>query len=134
MSLFRFKCIEEAFSHKPVNVEMPQERPEKYYGMYVFDRRKMFEYLPHDTFEALCDSIDNKKPISRKVADSVAEGMRRWAIDMGARHYTHWFQPLTGGTAEKHDAFIDYDGKGGVIEKLSGKELIQQEPDASSFP
>lgn len=134
MSTLRFKCIEIANSHKAVKVEMPTGRPQQTYGKYVFDRRKMFEYLPSDTFAALVDAIDNKTPISRRVADAVADGMRRWAIDCGARHYTHWFHPLTGGTAEKHDAFIEHDGKGGVIETFSGKVLVQQEPDASSFP
>ncbi|MDE6196590.1 MAG: glutamine synthetase III, partial [Muribaculaceae bacterium] len=103
-------------------------------GELVFNRRKMFEYLPKDTYDALIDAIENKKPISRQVADSVADGMKQWAIDNGARHYSHWFAPLTGGTAEKHDAFIEHDGKGGVVEEFSGKLLVQQEPDASSFP
>ena len=94
----------------------------------------MFEYLPAKTYEVLCNAIDNKEPLPREVADSVAEGMKRWAIDNGARHYTHWFQPLTETTAEKHDAFIDHDGKGGVVENFTGKLLVQQEPDASSFP
>mgnify|MGYP001024609960 FL=1 len=126
--------VEEAFDRKAVNVATPTERPEKYYGELVFDSRKMFEYLPKEAYEALQNAIVNKQPISRKLADVVAEGMRRWAIDNGARHYTHWFAPLTGGTAEKHDAFIEHDGKGGVVEEFSGKLLVQQEPDASSFP
>ena len=126
--------VEEAFDRKAVAVEIPAERPEKYYGELVFDSRKMFEYLPKDAYEALQHAITNKQPISLKLADVVAEGMRRWAIDNGARHYTHWFAPLTGGTAEKHDAFINHDGKGGVVEEFSGKLLVQQEPDASSFP
>ena len=134
MSTLRFKSIEEANSHKPVKVEMPADRPEKYYGEMVFDRRKMFEYLPGEVFNTLIEAIDNKRPISRQTADAVAEGMKRWAIENGARHYTHWFHPLTGGTAEKHDAFIEHDGKGGVVERFSGKVLVQQEPDASSFP
>ena len=134
MSTLRFKCIEEANSHKAIAVKNPEERPEKSYGKYVFDRRKMFEYLPRETFLRLCEAIDNKTPISRETADSVADGMRRWAIDCGARHYTHWFHPLTGGTAEKHDSFIEHDGKGGVLEKFSGQVLVQQEPDASSLP
>ena len=94
----------------------------------------MFEYLPKKTYDELVDAIENKKHISRETADSVAAGMKRWAIDNGARHYTHWFHPLTDGTAEKHDAFIEHDGKGGVVEEFSGKLLVQQEPDASSFP
>ena len=134
MSMLRIKVVEEASNRKAVPVEIPKERPEEYYGKYVFNRNKMFEYLPRETYEALINAIDNKEPLSREVADSVAEGMKRWAIDNGARHYTHWFQPLTETTAEKHDAFIEHDGKGGVIETFTGKLLVQQEPDASSFP
>ncbi len=134
MSDLRFKSVEEASSRKAVKVDLPKERVDKYYAEKVFNRQKMFEYLPRETYEALVKAIDNKEPISMKVADSVAEGMRRWAMEQGARHYTHWFQPMTGGTAEKHDAFIEHDGKGGVIETFSGKLLVQQEPDASSFP
>ncbi len=134
MSDLRFKSVEEASSRKAVKVQLPEERVEKYYGCKVFNRQKMFEYLPAQVFDALVKAIDNKEPLSLQVADKVAEGMKRWAIDSGARHYTHWFQPMTGGTAEKHDAFIEHDGKGGVIESFSGKLLVQQEPDASSFP
>lgn len=134
MSELRFKVVDEAFNRKADPVEIPSERPEVYYGKYVFNRQKMFEYLPADTFAALCNAIDNKEPLPRKVADSVAEGMKQWAIDNGARHYTHWFQPLTETTAEKHDAFVEHNGKGGVIERFTGKLLVQQEPDASSFP
>lgn len=134
MSHLRFNVVEEAFNRKAVPVEIPAERPEVYYAEKVFNRQKMFEYLPKKTFEVLVDAIDNKKSLPLEVADSVANGMMRWAIDNGARHYTHWFQPLTETTAEKHDAFIDHDGKGGVIEEFTGKLLVQQEPDASSFP
>lgn len=126
--------MEEAFDHKAIPVDIPQERPEQYFGKYVFNRQKMFEYLPKNTYDALVDAIDNKRPLPREVADSVAAGMKQWAIDNGARHYTHWFHPLTDGTAEKHDAFIEWDGKGGVVEEFNGKLLVQQEPDASSFP
>ncbi len=126
--------VAEAFDRKATPVATPKERPEQYYGELVFDNRRMFEYLPKKAYEALIDAIENKLPISRELADVVADGMRRWAIDNGARHYTHWFAPLTGGTAEKHDAFIEHDGKGGVVEEFSGKLLVQQEPDASSFP
>lgn len=134
MSDLRFKSVEEASARKAVKVELPKERVEKYYGCKVFNRQSMFEYLPKETYDALVDAIDNRKSISRELADCIAEGMKRWAIDNGARHYTHWFHPLTGSTAEKHDAFIEHDGKGGVVEKFSGKLLVQQEPDASSFP
>ena len=134
MSTLRFKVVEEAHSHKAIPVNIPVERPQQYYGKYVFNRQKMFEYLPKKTYAALVDAIDNKKTLPREVADSVAEGMKQWAIDNGARHYTHWFQPLTETTAEKHDAFVEHDGKGGMVEEFTGKLLVQQEPDASSFP
>ena len=134
MSLLRFKAVKEASDRKAVKVTPPAESPEVYYAKAVFNRQRMFEYLPKKTFDQLVFAIDNKQPISRQLADSVAEGMKRWAVDNGARHYTHWFHPLTGGTAEKHDSFIEHDGKGGVVEEFSGKLLVQQEPDASSFP
>ena len=126
--MLRFKVVEEAFDRKAVPVEIPAERPEQYYGKLVFNRQKMFEYLPKKTYDALIYAIENKEPISRELADSVADGMKRWAIDNDARHYTHWFHPLTGGTAEKHDSFIEHDGKGGVVEEFTGKLLVQQEP------
>ena len=134
MSKLRFRVVEEAYNRKAIPVEIPKERPNQYYGKYVFNRQKMAQYLPQSVYEALVNAIDNKESLSRDIADSVAEGMKRWAIDNGARHYSHWFHPLTDGTAEKHDAFIDLDGKGGVVEEFSGKLLVQQEPDASSFP
>lgn len=132
--MLRFKAVEETLGREPVEVKEPKGRPSDYYGEYVFNREKMFRYLPIKTYEALVDAIDNQKALSREVADSVAAGMKQWALDMGVTHYSHWFQPLTDGTAEKHDGFIEYDGKGGVVEEFSGKLLIQQEPDASSFP
>ena len=134
MSDLRFKSVMEASSRKAVKVEKPEKRVDQYYAEKVFNRQKMFQYLPAKAYEALSDAIDNKKPLSREVADSVADGMKRWALENGVTHYTHWFQPMTGGTAEKHDSFIDHDGKGSVIETFSGKLLVQQEPDASSFP
>ena len=134
MSLLRFNAVSEASDRKAVPVETPSERPEKFYGEAVFNRRRMFEYLSKDTYDQLVYAIDNKQPISRQLADSVAAGMKQWAIENGARHYTHWFHPLTGGTAEKHDSFIEHDGRGGVVEEFTGKLLVQQEPDASSFP
>ncbi len=130
----RFKMVAEAFNRKAAPVDIPEKRPDEYYGELVFNRQKMFEYLPLKVYNALVSAIENKKPIGRELADSVADGMRRWAIDNGARHYTHWFHPLTDGTAEKHDAFVEHNGKGGVVEEFSGKLLMQQEPDASSFP
>ncbi len=134
MSSLRFKVVKEAFDRKAVPVTIPAQRPQEYYGEKVFDHRKMFEYLPKRTYDAVIYAIENKESISRETADSVARGMKQWAIDHGARHYTHWFHPLTDGTAEKHDAFIEHDGKGGVVEEFDGRQLVQQEPDASSFP
>lgn len=132
--MLRFKVVDEAFNRKAVQVDIPKERPDEFYGSLVFNRGKMYQYLPKETYDALISAIENKTPISRQIADSVADGMKRWAIDNGARHYTHWFHPLTDGTAEKHDSFVMHDGKGGVVEEFSGKLLVQQEPDASSFP
>lgn len=134
MSHLRFKEVELAFNREPVTVDIPKEAPSEYYGMYVFNRKAMFQYLPKKTFDALTYAIDNKKPLDITVADSVAAGLQKWAMEKGCTHYTHWFHPLTDGTAEKHDSFIEHDGKSGVIEEFSGKLLIQQEPDASSFP
>ena len=134
MSTLRFRVVETAFTKKAVDVAVPDERPSEYFGKYVFNWAKMFKYLPEKTYRKLVDAIDNGTPLDREIADSVAEGMKKWAIEMGATHYTHWFHPLTEGTAEKHDAFVEHDGKGGVVEEFSGKLLIQQEPDASSFP
>lgn len=134
MSNLRFKVVEEAFKKRPVITETPKERPSEYFGKYVFDRKKMQQYLSSQTYHSLTQAIEQGTPLTMQVADSVARGMKRWAMDMGATHCTHWFQPLTEGTAEKHDAFVEHDGLGGMIEHFSGKQLIQQEPDASSFP
>ena len=134
MSKLRFKAIEESFTRPSVKVDTPSDRPDVFFGKAVFNRQKMFEYLDADTSNSLISAIENKQPITRELADKVASGMKRWAIDNGARHYTHWFHPLTDGTAEKHDSFIEHDGKCGVVEEFTGKLLVQQEPDASSFP
>ena len=134
MAELRFKVVEEAFKKRALELPELEERPSEYYAKYVFNRQKMFKYLDKKTYEALVNCIDNGAPLDRATADKVAEGMKVWAMEMGATHYTHWFQPLTEGTAEKHDSFIEHDGKGGVVEEFSGKLLVQQEPDASSFP
>ncbi|MBM6780892.1 glutamine synthetase III [Bacteroides mediterraneensis] len=134
MSTLRFRVVEKAFQAKPLEVPAPKERPGEYFGKYVFNREKMFKYLPSTVFARLIDAMDNGAALDRQIADAVAEGMKRWASELGATHYTHWFQPLTEGTAEKHDAFVEHDGKGGMMEEFSGKLLVQQEPDASSFP
>ena len=134
MSTLRFRVVEKAFQAKPVEVPVPTERPSEYFGKYVFNREKMFKYLPSNVYAKLVDAMDNGAVLDRSIADQVADGMKRWASELGATHYTHWFQPLTEGTAEKHDAFVEHDGKGGMMEEFSGKLLVQQEPDASSFP
>ncbi len=134
MSNLRFQVVEEAFKKKPLEVAAPAERPSEYFAKYVFTRAKMYKYLQRDVYEKMIDVMDNGAPLDRSIADAVAKGMKQWADEHGVTHYTHWFQPLTEGTAEKHDAFIEHDGKGGMIEEFSGKLLVQQEPDASSFP
>ena len=134
MSNLRFKVVEDAFKKRPVEVKAPAERPSEYFAKYVFNKEKMFRYLPLDTYNKLREAIEEGTPLPLSVADEVAAGMKQWAIEMGVTHCTHWFQPLTDGTAEKHDAFVEHDFKGGMVENFSGKELIQQEPDASSFP
>ena len=134
MSKLRFRVVETAFKKKAVEVATPAERPSEYFGKYVFNKEKMFKYLPSKVYNALIDAIDNGAPLDRSIADEVAAGMKKWAVEMGVTHYTHWFAPLTEGTAEKHDAFVEHDGKGGMMEEFTGKLLVQQEPDASSFP
>ena len=134
MSKLRFRVVEKAFQTKPLEVTAPSERPSEYFAKYVFNREKMFKYLPTPVYSKLVDAMDNGVALDRDIADKVAEGMKRWAMELGATHYTHWFQPLTEGTAEKHDAFVEHDGKGGMMEEFSGKLLVQQEPDASSVP
>ncbi|MBO4905608.1 MAG: glutamine synthetase III [Bacteroidaceae bacterium] len=133
-STLRFTVVGEAFKKKPVEVPTPVERPSEYFGKYVFDRKKMYKYLPAPVYEKMIDVIDNGAALDMATADAVAEGMKRWAVELGVTHITHWFQPLTEGTAEKHDGFVEHDGKGGMVEEFTGKQLVQQEPDASSFP
>ena len=134
MENLRFQVVEEAFRKKPLEVKSPSERPSEFFAKNVFTRDKMYKYLKKDVYEKLIDVIDNGATLDRSIADAVAKGMKEWADENGVTHYTHWFQPLTEGTAEKHDAFVEHDGKGGMIEEFSGKLLVQQEPDASSFP
>lgn len=135
MDNLRFEVVKEAFRKRPVELEIPKgQRPSGLFGKYVFNREKMFKYLPIDIFNKMMDVMENGERLDRSIADGVANGMKKWAEDNGVTHYTHWFQPLTEGTAEKHDSFIEPDGKGGMIEEFSGKLLVQQEPDASSFP
>ena len=134
MANLRFQVVAEAFKKKPLEVKTPAERPCEFFGKNVFTREKMYKYLPKDVYEKLVDVIDNGTRLDRSIADAVAAGIKQWAVENGVTHYTHWFQPLTEGTAEKHDSFIEHDHKGGMVEEFSGKLLVQQEPDASSFP
>ena len=126
--------VSEAFRKHALDVPAPAERPSEFFAKYVFNKAKMQKYLPKETYEKMMDVIDNGAPLDRSTADKVADGMKKWAMELGVTHCTHWFQPLTDTTAEKHDAFVEHDGKGGMIEMFSGKSLVQQEPDASSFP
>ena len=134
MEALRFQVVGEAFKKKPLDVKTPSERPSSYFGKKVFNREKMYKYLPKAVYEQMVDVMDNGARLDRDIADAVAAGMKQWAVENGVTHYTHWFQPLTEGTAEKHDSFIEHDGKGGMVEEFTGKLLVQQEPDASSFP
>ena len=133
-STLRFQVVGEAFEKRPVEVAAPHERPSEFFAKYVFTRAKMQKYLPAGVYQKMIDVMDNGATLDLKTADAVAEGMKRWAMELGATHITHWFQPLTEGTAEKHDGFVEHDGKGGMVEEFTGKLLVQQEPDASSFP
>ena len=133
-SKLRFKVVDEAFKKRPVEVPTRSERPSEFFGKYVFNKQKMYQYLSPNAYHKMCEVIDEGAPFDITIADEVAEGMKRWAMDLGVTHYTHWFQPLTEGTAEKHDGFVEHDGKGGMVEQFEGKILVQQEPDASSFP
>ena len=136
MSTLRFKAVAEASKRLPLNVSAPAGLPSEYYGKYVFNRKQMAKYLSKDTMKTVLNAIDKGTTLDRNIADHVAAGMKMWAIEMGATHYTHLFQPLTENTAEKHDSFVDYAEQAGgdIIERFSGKLLAQQEPDASSFP
>ncbi|MCR4619198.1 MAG: glutamine synthetase III [Paludibacteraceae bacterium] len=135
-STLRFNAVEEAFKKQPRVPVSPGKFTSEYYGKYVFNDAAMSKYLSKDTYRALKNVIDKGENLTLQVADQVAAGMKRWAMELGATHYTHWFQPLTGGTAEKHDSFIEYESApgGDIIEEFTGKLLVQAEPDASSFP
>ena len=134
MGHLRFDVVQGAFKKKAVAVETPAGKPSDYFGALVFGRSNMRKYLDSHTYERLIRCVDDGVPLDAATADKVAEGMKVWAMEHGATHVTHWFQPLTEGTAEKHDAFLTPEGSGGVIEQFDGKSLVQQEPDASSFP
>ena len=135
MSKMRFFALQELANRKPLDIATPSNRLSDYYASHVFDRKKMQEYLPKEAYKAVVNAIEKGVPITREVADLIANGMKNWAKSLNVTHYTHWFQPLTDGTAEKHDGFIEFgEGDMEVIERFSGKLLVQQEPDASSFP
>jgi len=133
-SIFRFKALEDVLDRQPKQTEGPVERISEYFGDDVFNEVSMREYLTEEAFYSVKQAIDEGRNIDRKVADQVASGMKEWAASKGATHYTHWFQPLTGATAEKHDAFFEPIQGGRSIERFDGSLLVQQEPDASSFP
>jgi glutamine synthetase len=133
MAILRFKALESVTNRKPVEISFPNERVTSYFGMYVFDKKKMKNYLSPEVYKELIRTIETNQKLDASLADSVALGMKNWSISMGVTHFTHWFQPLTGATAEKHDAFFDLEGEE-VLEKFRGSALVQQEPDASSFP
>ena len=134
MAVIRFQAIQTTLDRKPVQIVEPTERRSELYGINVFNKNSFSHYMSKDASNAVMDAINHGKKIDRKIADQVATGMKSWAISKGATHYTHWFQPLTGGTAEKHDAFFEPNGDGTAIDKFDGGQLVQQEPDASSFP
>lgn len=134
MAIIRFQSVLEAYSHKPIQVDYPSKKTSDFFGVNVFDKEKMQKYLSKDAYDGVIECIEKGINMDRRLADKVAIGMKSWALEMGATHYAHWFHPLTEGTAEKHDAFIEYSDFGGVVENFAGQHLAQQEPDASSFP
>ena len=134
MATLRFEVIGEAFKKRPLEIQAPSERPSEYFAVNVFNKEKMARYLSPEVYGKMVDVIDHGAPMERSIANQVADGMKRWAMELGATHYTHWFHPLTDTTAEKHDAFVEHDGQGGLLEVFDGKLLVQQEGDASSFP
>jgi len=134
MAYIRFQALKEVFNRQAKSVVTPSGKISDYFGCNVFDMDKMRKYLSVEAYEKVVEASEKGTRIDRKVADQVASGMKAWAMEKGVTHYTHWFHPLTDGTAEKHDAFIEHGRFGGVVENFSGKLLAQQEPDASSFP
>lgn len=134
MSNLRFKVVEEAFKKRPIEVKSPSVRPSEYYAKYVFNQEKMFKYLPLNTYKKLREVIEQGTELPMSVADEVAKGMKKWAMDMGVTHCTHWFQPLTEGTAEKHDAFVVHDFKGGMVEDFPEKNSYSKSLMLLHFP
>ena len=134
MSSFRKRALDEFSMHKPERFFVEKQPVSEFFGKNLFDIEKMRRYLSAEAFDAVQDAISEGKRIGREVANQIASGMKAWAVENGATHYTHWFHPLTDATAEKHEAFVDPSKNGGVFENFRGDALVQQEPDASSFP
>jgi glutamine synthetase len=134
MATLRFKALSQTIERQPIEVEFPSAKISDYFAINVFTKRKMQEYLSREAFESVMNAINSGVPINRKYANQIAAGMKSWAIDRGATHYAHWFHPLTGSTAEKHDAFFEPSSENIMMESFDGGKLVQQEPDASSFP
>jgi glutamine synthetase len=134
MAELRFSALREVFSRKPLEVEAPSPIMSDFFGTNVFDLPKMERYLPKEAYKAVKTAIETGTSINRQIADQVSTGLKAWALEKGATHYTHWFHPLTDATAEKHDTFLERTSEGRMIETFSGNLLVQQEPDASSFP
>lgn len=134
MAILRFQALQEVLTRQPKEVKFPSNEVSDFFCMKVFDKPKMEKFLNREAYKSVIFAIDEGKAIDRKMAGQVATGMKAWAVGMGATHYTHWFHPLTDGTAEKHDGFIEFGVSGNMIENFSGELLAQQEPDASSFP
>ncbi|MBT7705674.1 MAG: glutamine synthetase type III, partial [Polaribacter sp.] len=133
MSIIRFNALQETLNRKPIKI-VESEKRSSLFGKNVFNKNAMQQYLTSAAYESVMDAIVHGKRIDRKIADQVAVSMKDWAMSKGATHYTHWFQPLTGATAEKHDAFFESINGSLAVEKFDGEQLVQQEPDASSFP
>lgn len=128
MATLRFKALGEISRREPIEPELSDKKISDYFGADVFDREKMRQYISKEAYESLCDAIDEGRRIDRKIANQVAQGMKTWAMEKGATHYSHWFQPLNDSTAEKHDAFFEPMWGGGSFETFKGELLVQQEP------
>lgn len=134
MSNFRFSALKETLNRPIPEIDYPSNKVSDYFGSMTFNQSVMREYLTEEAYKAVLKAIEKGERIDRKITDQISSAMKAWAINNGVTHYTHWFHPLTGATAEKHDAFMNPVGQGRVIEEFQGDALIQQEPDASSFP
>ena len=134
MAIQRFKALEEVLSRVPLNVELPKPTVSEFYGENVFYKETMKKWLSEKAYKSVLSAIEQGTKIDRAIADDIASSMKDWAVSKGCSHYTHWFQPLTGSTAEKHDAFAQNIEDGKALERFDGDQLVQQEPDASSFP